>query len=135
MITMLLVAIIMLNALIAIMGDTYDRVSETRLERGLQGRALLLIEIEEAMTIMMCRPSFHAGISIRSQAFFPRWFYLHLDHLHLDHLHLDLHLDHLHLDLHLDLHLVAGCTSSKGSRTPTRMGPSGRAGCAQSRTP
>ena len=50
MITMLLVAIIMLNALIAIMGDTYDRVSETRLERGLQGRALLLIEIEEAMT-------------------------------------------------------------------------------------
>ena len=117
MITMLLVAIIMLNALIAIMGDTYDRVSETRLERGLQGRALLLIEIEEAMTIMMCRPSFHAGISIRSQAFFPRWFYLHLDHLH------------------LDLHLVAGCTSSKGSRTPTRMGPSGRAGCARSRTP
>ena len=50
MITMLLGAIIMLNALIAIMGDTYDRVSETRPERGLQGRALLLIEIEEAMT-------------------------------------------------------------------------------------
>ena len=126
MITMLLVAIIMLNALIAIMGDTYDRVSETRLERGLQGRALLLIEIEEAMTIMMCRPSFHAGVSIRDQALFPRWFYLHLDHLHLD-----LHLDHLHLNLHL----VAGCTSSKGSRTPRMMGPSGRAGCARSRTP
>ena len=111
MITMLLVAIIMLNALIAIMGDTYDRVSETRLERGLQGRALLLIEIEEAMT----------KDDPNNQALFPRWFHLHLDHLH--------------LDLHLDLHLVAGCTSSKGSRTPTRMGPSGRAGCARSRTP
>ena len=116
MITMLLVAIIMLNALIAIMGDTYDRVSETRLERGLQGRALLLIEIEEAMT----------KDDPNNQALFPRWF-----HLHLDHLHLDLHLDHLHLNLHL----VAGCTSSKGSRTPRMMGPSGLAGCARSRTP
>ena len=63
MITMLLVAIIMLNALIAIMGDTYDRVSETRLERGLQGRALLLIEIEEAMT----------QDDHKNQALFPRW--------------------------------------------------------------
>ena len=107
MITMLLVAIIMLNALIAIMGDTYDRVSETRLERGLQGRALLLIEIEVAMT----------KDDPNNQALFPRWFHLQLDHLH------------------LDLHLVAGCTSSKGSRTPRRVGPSGRAGCAQSRTP
>ena len=63
MITMLLVAIIMLNALIAIMGDTYDRVSETRLERGLQGRALLLIEIEEAMT----------KDDQKNPALFPRW--------------------------------------------------------------
>ena len=63
MITMLLVAIIMLNALIAIMGDTYDRVSETRLERGLQGRALLLIEIEEAM----------AKDDQKNRAFNPRW--------------------------------------------------------------
>ena len=63
MITMLLVAIIMLNALIAIMGDTYDRVSETRLERGLQGRALLLIEIEEAMT----------KDDQKNQSLFPRW--------------------------------------------------------------
>ena len=63
MVTMLLVAIIMLNALIAIMGDTYDRVSETRLERGLQGRALLLIEIEEAMT----------KDDHKNQALFPRW--------------------------------------------------------------
>ena len=63
MITMLLVAIIMLNALIAIMGDTYDRVSETRLERGLQGRALLLIDIEEAMT----------KDDHENQALFPRW--------------------------------------------------------------
>ena len=66
MITMLLVAIIMLNALIAIMGDTYDRVSETRLERGLQGRALLLIEIEEAMT----------QDDHKNQALFPRWLHV-----------------------------------------------------------
>ena len=64
MITMLLVAIIMLNALIAIMGDTYDRVSETRLERGLQGRALLLIELEEAMMSKDDR---------KNAALFPRW--------------------------------------------------------------
>eukprot|EP00964_Phaeocystis_antarctica_P042506 scaffold24368_cov63-Phaeocystis_antarctica.AAC.2 len=63
---MLLVAIIMLNALIAIMGDTYDRVSETRLERGLQGRALLLIEIEAAIT----------KDDPKNQAFNPRWCHL-----------------------------------------------------------
>ena len=34
----LLLNIVMLNALIAIMGDTYDRVSETRIERGLLQR-------------------------------------------------------------------------------------------------
>ena len=33
--------LILVNALIAIMGDTYDRVSETRFESGLQQRAEL----------------------------------------------------------------------------------------------
>ena len=41
--------IVMLNALIAIMGDTYDRVSETRTERGLLQRAALLAELEASM--------------------------------------------------------------------------------------
>ena len=68
MITMLLVAIIMLNALIAIMGDTYDRVSETRLERGLQGRALLLIEIEEAMI-----KDDQKAMAEDDRHLFPRW--------------------------------------------------------------
>ena len=36
----------MLNSLIAIMGDTFDRVSEMRLERGLLQRAELLVEME-----------------------------------------------------------------------------------------
>ena len=66
MITMLLVAIIMLNALIAIMGDTYDRVSERRLEWGLQGKALVLIEIEYAMT----------KDEWKNPAFFPRWLHV-----------------------------------------------------------
>ena len=65
MITMLLVAIIMLNALIAIMGDTYDRVSERRLEWGLQGKALVLIEIEYTMTK-----------DWNNQALFPRWLHV-----------------------------------------------------------
>ena len=39
----------MLNALIAIMGDTYDRVSETRIERGQQQRAELLVEYDAVM--------------------------------------------------------------------------------------
>ena len=45
----LMLNIVMLNALIAIMGDTYDRVSETRVERGLLQRAMLLVELEESM--------------------------------------------------------------------------------------
>ena len=45
----LLLNIVMLNALIAIMGDTYDRVSETRAERGLLQRATLLVELEASM--------------------------------------------------------------------------------------
>ena len=43
------VTVVMLNALIAIMGDTYDRVSETRKERGQQQRAELLLEMESMM--------------------------------------------------------------------------------------
>ena len=31
------------------MGDTYDRVSETRIERGLLQRAVLLVELEASM--------------------------------------------------------------------------------------
>ena len=42
----ILVPVVMLNALIAIMGDTFDRVSEMRLERGLLQRAELLVEME-----------------------------------------------------------------------------------------
>ena len=45
----LFVPVVMLNALIAIMGDTYDRVSETRIERGLQQRATMLVEMENMM--------------------------------------------------------------------------------------
>ena len=47
--TTFVVSILMLNALIAIMGDTYDRVSETRIERGLLQRAVLLVELEASM--------------------------------------------------------------------------------------
>jgi len=43
----LLVPVVMLNALIAIMGDTFDRVSETRKQRGLQLRAQLLLELDD----------------------------------------------------------------------------------------
>ena len=49
--TTISVQIVMLNALIAIMGDTYERVSETRIERGLQQRAELLIEYESMMLV------------------------------------------------------------------------------------
>lgn len=45
----LLLNIVMLNALIAIMGDTYDRVSESRIEQGLLQRAQLLVELEAQM--------------------------------------------------------------------------------------
>jgi len=59
----LLVDIVMLNALIAIMGDTYDRVSETRSEMGLLGQAQLLVEIEKSMSTT----------DRRNACFFPRW--------------------------------------------------------------
>ena len=61
--TTFVVSILMLNALIAIMGDTYDRVSADRLERGLQGRAILLAEIEGAMT----------EAELKNASLFPRW--------------------------------------------------------------
>jgi hypothetical protein len=44
-----IVNIVFLNALIAIMGDTYDNVQETRLERSLLRRGKLLIEIQSLM--------------------------------------------------------------------------------------
>jgi len=62
----LLVDIVMLNALIAIMGDTYDRVSDTRLARGLQLRARLLLDIEGGM-----KPS-----EKTNENFFPRWLHV-----------------------------------------------------------
>ena len=61
--TTFVVSILMLNALIAIMGDTYDRVSADRLERGLEGRAILLAEIEGAMT----------EAELKNASLFPRW--------------------------------------------------------------
>ena len=61
--TTFVVSILMLNALIAIMGDTYDRVSADRLERGLEGRAVLLDEIEGAMT----------EAELENASLFPRW--------------------------------------------------------------
>ena len=61
--TTFVVSILMLNALIAIMGDTYDRVSADRLERGLEGRAILLAEIEGAMT----------EAELENASLFPRW--------------------------------------------------------------
>ena len=45
-----IVNIVFLNALIAIMGDTYDKVQETRLERSRLQRGKLLIEIQSLMT-------------------------------------------------------------------------------------
>jgi hypothetical protein len=44
-----IVNIVFLNALIAIMGDTYDNVQETRLERSRLQRGKLLIEIQSLM--------------------------------------------------------------------------------------
>jgi hypothetical protein len=61
--TTFVVSILMLNALIAIMGDTYDRVSADRLERGLEGRAILLAEIEGAMT----------EAELENASLFPQW--------------------------------------------------------------
>ena len=44
-----LVTVVMLNALIAIMSDTYDRVQVTRHERGYRQRARLLLEMMHSM--------------------------------------------------------------------------------------
>ena len=48
--TTISVQIVMLNALIAIMGDTYSRVSEKRVAQGLQQRAELLVELAATMS-------------------------------------------------------------------------------------
>jgi len=62
----LLVDIVMMNALIAIMSDTYDRVSESRLEMGLLGQAQLLVDIEKAMN----------DEDRRNKDFFPKWLHI-----------------------------------------------------------
>ncbi|KAL1507729.1 hypothetical protein AB1Y20_007342 [Prymnesium parvum] len=62
----LLVDIVMLNALIAIMSDTYDRVSEARVEMGLLGQAQLLVDIEKVMN----------DEDRRSKDYFPKWLHV-----------------------------------------------------------
>ncbi|KAL1495122.1 hypothetical protein AB1Y20_016989 [Prymnesium parvum] len=62
----LLVDIVMMNALIAIMSDTYDRVSESRLEMGLLGQAQLLVDIEKAMN----------DEDRHNKDFFPKWLHI-----------------------------------------------------------
>ena len=51
----LLVHILMLNALIAIMGNTYNRVSEAKQQRGLLNRAQYILERERLMSKRMMR--------------------------------------------------------------------------------
>ena len=53
----------MLNALIAIMGDTYDRVSETKRERGLLNQADFLLEKQKLMSTR----------DLANPALFPAW--------------------------------------------------------------
>ena len=55
--------VVMLNALIAIMGDTYSRVSETRVEEGSQQRAELIVELADSMS----------EAQKLNPAYFPRW--------------------------------------------------------------
>ena len=58
--------VVMLNALIAIMGDSFDRVCETQRERGLLNRANLLLE----QTRLMNEKQFS------DTRYFPRWLHL-----------------------------------------------------------
>ena len=55
--------IVLLNALIAIMSDTYDRVTETLRERGLIQRAKLLLEQQSLMS----------AETLRNTVYFPEW--------------------------------------------------------------
>ena len=64
--TTISVQIVMLNALIAIMGDTYSRVSETRVAQGLQQRAELLVELAATMSKRQRADG----------ALFPRWIHV-----------------------------------------------------------
>ena len=64
--TTFVVSILMLNSLIAIMSDTYDRVSADIIERGLEGRAKLLEDIEAAMT----------EEELENASLFPRWLHV-----------------------------------------------------------
>ena len=59
----LLLVVIVLNALIAIMGDTYDKVMEHQRPRALLERAQLLLEIERGMS----------AAQRRNKAFFPAY--------------------------------------------------------------
>ena len=56
----------LLNALIAIMGDTYDRVCESQRERGLLNRAQYLVEQTRLMTKKQ----------LDDVRYFPRWLHL-----------------------------------------------------------
>ena len=66
MVTELIVHVVLLNALIAIMSDTYDRVCETQRERGLLNRAHYLLEQMRLMTKKQ----------LDDVRYFPRWLHL-----------------------------------------------------------
>ena len=55
--------IVMLNALIAIMGDTYGRVSATKQSRGLKNRAMYILERQRLMS----------NRNLANKRFFPLW--------------------------------------------------------------
>ena len=61
------VNLVLLNALIAIMGDTYDRVSETKLQRALLGRAQYILEVENRLSGSLNHRA------LRSKRLFPKW--------------------------------------------------------------
>ena len=63
---LIFVNLVLLNALIAIMGDTYDRVSETKVQRGLLKRAEYIIECENRLS----------SRQQRSEHLFPRWLHV-----------------------------------------------------------
>ena len=56
----------MLNALIAIMGDTYGRVSETKQSRGLYNKAMYILERQRLMS-----PK-----ELANKAYFPFWLHV-----------------------------------------------------------
>jgi hypothetical protein len=60
------VNLVLLNALIAIMGDTYDRVSETAMHQRLLNRANFILECEDRLPTRM----------LRSKRLFPKWLHV-----------------------------------------------------------